>query len=323
MAIVTWTGATSGSLTTTGNWLDGALPVANDHVVVPSWATNGMTSNLNWPEVALSSFHVQAGFTKNIGVSASGSSFANSFLEVSLAGTNADLPQRFTYEGTGNLARIHIKASTANTSYQVLNTGSGANGHPALQLMSDNLAAMGDILILRGEVSLGPEGSLLDVDNIIVGSPPTSTGLSSSSARVWIGSGVNAVDDSDLETLTVSSGTVSVDCNVDTINLHGGNVLQTSGNVVTALNLYTGGVYEMANPQTTGSVHTVAKLNLYGGTLTNERNPTAKTITASDLYSGTILDPAAKLTWGDSTVYKGKATDVNFDFGPNRTIRIT
>lgn len=323
MAIVTWTGATSGSLTTTGNWLDGALPVANDHVVVPSWATNGMTSNLNWPEVALSSFHVQAGFTKNIGVSASGSSFANSFLEVSLAGTNADLPQRFTYEGTGNLARIHIKASTANTSYQVLNTGTGTNGQPALQLMSDNLAAMGDILILRGEVSLGPEGSLLDVDNIIVGSPPVTTGAGASGARVWIGSGVNAVDDSNLNTLTVSAGTVNVDCNVDTIDVHGGTVLQTSGSVGTALNLYTNGVYEMANPQTTGSVHTVNKLNLYGGTLTNERNPTAKTITNADLYSGTISDPAAKLTWAGNPVYKGRATDVNFDFGPNRTIAIS
>ena len=323
MAIVTWTGATSGSLTTTGNWLDGALPVANDHVVVPSWATNGMTSNLNWPEVALSSFHVQAGFTKNIGVSASGSSFANSFLEVSLAGTNADLPQRFTYEGTGNLARIHIKASTANTSYQVLNTGTGTNGQPALQLMSDNLAAMGDILILRGEVSLGPEGSLLDVDNIIVGSPPVTTGAGASGARVWIGSGVNAVDDSNLNTLTVSAGTVNVDCNVDTIDVHGGTVLQTSGSVGTALNLYTNGVYEMANPQTTGSVYTVAQLTLYGGPLTNERNPTAKTITNADLYSGTISDPAAKLTWAGNPVYKGRATDVNFDFGPNRTIAIS
>ena len=323
MAIATWTGSNDGNVTDVGNWLEGSLPAANDHVIIPSWATNSMLSNLSGITNALSSFHVQAGFTKNIGVSASGMSFANSFLEVSLAGTNADLPQRFTYEGTGNLARIHIKASTANTSYQVLNTGTGTNGQPALQLMSDNLTAMGDILILRGEVSLGPEGSLLDVDNIIVGSPPVTTGAGASGARVWIGSGVNAVDNSDLNTLTVSSGTVNVDCNVDTIDVHGGTVLQTSGSVGTALNLYTNGVYEMANPQTTGSVYTVAKLNLYGGTLTNERNPTAKTITAADLYSGTISDPAGKLVWAGDPVYKGSATDVNFDFGPNRTIAIS
>ena len=93
-----WRGTASGDASTASNWTEG-VPVANQDVIVPPWATFGITASLDAiSSVALKSFWVQDGFDKNIGTS-------TGFFRVDVSGSGAT---QFLYEGSGTLAKFQI-----------------------------------------------------------------------------------------------------------------------------------------------------------------------------------------------------------------------
>ena len=98
MATNIWQGDVDGDANNASNWSEG-IPVANQDVSVPPWATYGITSNLTaMTSIALKSFWVQDGFTKNIGTT-------TGFFRIDISGSGAT---RFLYEGSGTLAKFHI-----------------------------------------------------------------------------------------------------------------------------------------------------------------------------------------------------------------------
>ena len=311
MATNIWQGDVDEDASNASNWSEG-IPVANQDIIIPPWATYGITSNLTAiTSIALKSFWVQEGFSKNIGTS-------TGFFRVDISGSGAT---RFLYEGSSTLAKFHFIKTLASVAIDIRKTGVGNAGQPAFQMMTNdvNSAAgtyMGTVSVYSGEVSLGPENTLCEVAGLVVGS-------NSDEASPVVDVGVLCRDDTSdgsLLNLWMNSGTVNLGTLATNVHLHGG-VINHTGTQISILNLW-GGVIKLNNPTGTGGGNTISNLNLRGGTLDNSENPSPKTITNANLYSGSIQDPVAKLVYSNPVVYKGVQPDVEFDWGPDRTITI-
>ena len=312
MATNLWQGDADGDCANAANWSEG-IPVANQDVIIPPWATFGLTSSLDAiTSIALNSFWVQEGFTKNIGTT-------TGFFRLDITGSS---PTRFLYEGSSTLAKFHFRKTGQYVSLEVRKTGVGTTGQTAFQMMTDNVTSggstyVGKLSVYSGEVSLGPEHQICELLGLTVGER-----AAESDAVVHIGTNCRDIDPSNspLLTVDVNGGMVYADNSLITVSQYGG-VIEHRGDAITTLNLW-GGTSRLNNPTGTSGGKVIAKLNLRGGTLDNSENPTQKTITNADLYSGSIDDPLGKLTWTNAVVYKGSQPEVEFDWGPERTVTI-
>ena len=309
MATNIWQGDVDEDASNASNWSEG-IPVANQDIIVPPWATYGITANLDViASIGVSSFWVQEGFSKNIGTT-------TGFFRLDITGSTAS---RFLFEGSSALAKFQIMKTDLAVSFEVRKTGVGNSGQPALQFMSNDVTpsstVIGKMSIYSGEVSLGPEDNICELGGLTVGERSGQTG-----AVVYIGKNCRDLGDGALLTLDMNSGTVFCDSSLVTTNQYGG-VIEHRGNAITTLNMW-GGISRLNNPTGTSGGRVITKLNLRGGTFDNTENPTIKTVTNADLYSGSIQDPLGKLVWTNAVVFKNKMTDVDFDFGPERTVTI-
>ena len=310
MATNLWMGGTSADASVAANWSEG-LPANGDDVIVPPYAGNGITDGMDAIGArTLKSFWVQDGFTKNIG-STSG------FFQVDLSNSGAT---QFLFEGSSTLAKFHFIKTLANVSIDIRKTGVGNLGQPAFQMITNDVSTtstnMGIVSVYSGEVFFGPEQKLCELGGLVVGS-------NSEESSPVVDMGVNCRDDTgdnSLQDLWVNSGVVNCNSLIIAMHQYGGTVNHTGGSIGT-LNLH-GGDIKLNNATGTAGGNVITKLNLRGGTFDNTENPTAKTITNADLYSGSIQDPLGKCVWTNAVVFKNKMTDVDFDFGPERTVTI-
>lgn len=334
MATAYWTGAVDGDVSNVGNWKGGSLaggePGDDDDVIIPPWASNGMTSNLahfatseaESTPANLNSFWVQEGFAKQIGDNTPGTAIADQHLHVYLDGAAAT---RFRFEGESTLAKIHFVKTTQYVSIEVIKTGKGNQGQPALQLMTSDVAAnqMGPITIYKGEVGLGLDLQRLETHLITIGERG-----SKNDAKVWIGKNVRAQDDTALTKVVMNGGVVINDAPIVTLDQFAGEFEHRNGSITTQ-NLW-GGIFNLNNPPiaTSQATDRITTLNLRGGSFRNIENPSEVEIGTANLYSGKFHDPAGKVSWDPITAtihninFIGKWTDLYLDFGPTRTIRI-
>ena len=311
MATNLWLGGTSGDASVTANWSEG-LPANGDDVIVPPYATNGITAGMDAIGArTLKSFWVQEGFTKNIGNTSGG------FFQVDLSNSGAT---QFLFEGSSTLAKFHIIKTLAATPINIRKTGVGNTGQPAFQMITNDVTSsatnVGKVSVYSGEVMLGPEKKVCEIESLTVGS-------NSEASSPIVTAGVNCrstTGDGPILNLTVNSGRVAAQGLSITIDQHGGEISYEGLLLVTA-NLY-GGTLKFNNPSDASGGYAITKLNLRGGTVSNVENPTVKTFTNADLYSGSIQDPLGKFVWTNAVVFKNKMTDVDFDFGPERTVTI-
>lgn len=311
MATVIWEGDVSGDASNALNWA-GGIPTNDDDVIIPSYATYGITAGMDAiGSVTLKSFWVQEGFDKEIGTD-------SGFFEIDVSGSSGN---RFLYEGSSTRAKFFIKKMQTNGVIEVRRTGVGNIGQAALQIMTPDITRggsidIGHVSVFSGEVSLGPEDRMCEISGLTVGSSD-----GEGNATVYLGRSCRGTEAADFPvSITVNSGTVICDNSLVTVDQTGG-VVEHRGDGITTLNLW-GGVSKLNNPHGASGGRVITKLNLRGGTLDNSDNPTQKTITNADLYSGTIDDPMGKLTWSNPVVFKNAMTDVDFDFGPEKTVTI-
>ena len=307
-----WLGGTSGDASVAANWSEG-IPGSGDDVSVPPHATNGIIAGMDAiAGSTLRSFWVQDGFTKNIGNTAGG------FFQVDLSSSDAT---HFRFEGNSTLARFHFIKTLQTLPIEVRKTGVGNPGQPAFQMITNDINTaggvyMGTVSVYSGEVAFGPDKKLCEVAGLVIGSD-----AESGDAVVDIGE--NCRDDTSdglLLNLWVNSGTVNCSTMAVNIDQHGGEINHTGKNITT-LSLY-GGVTKLQTPSGASGGTVLATLNLRGGTLDNSDNPSVKTITNANLHAGAIQDPLGKLVWTNPGVFKNKMGDVEFDFGPERTVTI-
>lgn len=306
-----WVGGESANAGEAGNWSEG-LPEADQDIIVPSYATYGITSGMTAISgIALKSFWVQDGFSGNIGNNSGG------FLQIDISGSGAS---QFLYEGNSTTAKFHFVKTLDTVPIEIRKTGVGNTGQPAFQMITNDVSSpstnMGIVSIYSGEVYLGPEMKSCELGGVVVGS---NGGQSSPVVMMGVGCRSEAAD-AILPFVTVNHGYVDLQTGVDDLNHYGGET-NLSGGSVADLNLY-GGTVKLNNPTGAAGGNVIVKLNLRGGVFDNTENPTQKTITNADLHSGTIRDPAGELTWTNPVVYKNKMTDVTADFGPERTVTI-
>ena len=311
MATNVWTGTVDGNAETALNWTEG-LPASGQDIILPPYATRGITSGMDALGArTLKSFWVQEGFTHDIGNTSGG------FFQVDISHSGAT---QFLYEGSSTLAKFQIIKTLAATPINIRKTGIGNAGQPAFQLITNDVSAastnVGKVSVYSGEVLLGPEQKICEIESLTVGS-------NSSESSPTVTAGVNCrstTGDGPLIRLTVNSGHVTAQCLSANVDQHGGEI-SYEGLLLATLNLY-GGTIKFNNPTDASGGYAISKLNLRGGTVSNVENPTVKTFTNADLYSGSIQDPLGKLVWTNAVVFKNKMTDVDFDFGPERTVTI-
>ena len=118
MATNIWQGDVDEDASNAANWSEG-IPVANQDIIVPPWATYGITANLDViASIGVSSFWVQEGFSKNIGTT-------TGFFRLDITGSTAS---RFLFEGSAALAKFEIMKTDLAVSFEVRKTGVGNIG---------------------------------------------------------------------------------------------------------------------------------------------------------------------------------------------------
>ena len=301
------------------NWSGDAKPGNNDDVIIPAWATNGMTLNLaGLTGVTLNSFWVQDGFAKMIGNDTAGTPIAWQYLELDISGS---APTRFRWEGTSALAKIHFIKTGQNVSIEVIKTGRGNAGKPALQLMSNNVDGLstfiGSTMIYKGQVALGWDHQVFECDDITIGEYGSKT-----DAKVLIGKNATKMGGTGID-IHMNGGMVTNDAACVTVDMMDGELEHRNGDITT-LNLF-GGIFDPNNPRiaASGSANVIATMNLRGGWFRNVRSPTEVEITTANLYKGRFDDPMGAVKWdsGHNVIWKGMWADVETDFGPDKTIQ--
>ena len=165
MATNIWTGTTNADASTATNWSEG-LPANGDDVILPSYASNGITSGMDAiGSRTLKSFWVQEGFAHNIGTT-------SGFFQVNISNSGAT---QFLHEGSSTLAKFHIIDTLAGTPISIRKTGVGNTGQPAFQMITNDVTSgagteIGKVAVYSGEVSLGPENKICEIESLTVGS---------------------------------------------------------------------------------------------------------------------------------------------------------
>ena len=141
MATNTWEGDVSGDAALPANWSEGSVPVTNDDVIVPSWATYGITASMDaLASARLNSFWVQEGFEKEIGSD-------TGYFQLDLDGDNGN---RFLFEGSSTRAKFHFLKTTENGVIEIRKTGVGNVGQPALQIMTNDITCIKTVIRITG-----------------------------------------------------------------------------------------------------------------------------------------------------------------------------
>jgi len=288
MAIRRWLGTVSDSWNVADNWSGGAVPVADDTVIIPGNAARNIYTGLDQSSVTISAFTIEEGCAINIGTTGNplqlGCAAASSIWTLAGSGTyvikvDGNANAYATIRGTGTyrlpglgadgFSEIHITNASA-TVY----VGWGTSGHDVDYIY--NLAG--------ATVYVGKDCS----NHAGIDGP-----------KIVVGAGVTVLE-CDAEELTVRGGTVTmnptqgINGNIGTAYVYAGRLNYNGNETITDLFIYTNGIVDLsASP---GLDAAITAIDIYGkGTFfdPNNANPVGSTI---DL-NGTSLKTAS-VHWG-------------------------
>ena len=259
---------------TAENWSGGAVPVDNDHVIIPAGKPS-ILYGLGQSTVELDSFKVLEGYSNTIGGTDS------AYLRFTLGSNNP-----FEYQSTGK-GWIDLGAS-ADSQPIIFDTASPTTGLYGLSLKG---TAMTYVNVVGGNVGIGTEG-----DDTTTEASNIST--YSSTANVTIGASVTDVDGNPIDSLTMHGGTVtSLGADIAAVTINSGTLnLKETVNVAGAFTMHKGTV----NHEGAG---TIAALTMNGGTYDTTKTPIAKTLTTVKINAGTLKIDHDKVTltnWSDA-----------------------
>mgnify|MGYP006405729097 CR=1 FL=1 len=276
MAQKTWKGgdgAGTEDYSVVANWVEAAIPTTNDTVTIPANADYGITAGLDQSAVAITSFEVEKGFSKNFGTD-------TAFLQITCTGT---APNFFKYEGSGTLARIDLGASAIAP--EIRNTGSPNLGEHALELKGTAMTALN---LFKGHVGLGVEPDDITTECDAINVAYINEGSKSTDAVLYIGKGVKDTGATDIQNIRMNGGQVFNFANVETLDVVDGEYHQVDGAWVFTANFFgQSSVFPESDDTYTGGGSATAT-TLYSNAVVKLVDPRAKTFTKKVvLYSGT------------------------------------
>lgn len=232
MAMRTFVG-TDGNYANTANWVEGAVPVAGDDVVISSGA---ISSNLNQSSVALNSFTVSASNTSTIGSQ-------GARLQISTSS--------FTFSGGG---KSYFDLGASAITPRIVRTGGSSAGQAAVDLIG---SAMTGLRVDSGSVDIamkhGETATVATVQNIN-GAVRIGSGVTLTTYQQTAGSGeINCA----ATTVTANGGTLNIFGSgaITTLNNNGANIVASSTGTITTLNNNAGST-DFSQSQTARTVTT-------------------------------------------------------------------
>lgn len=299
MANPVWIGTTSGSYTTTTNWIGGAIPTTGDNVYLTAGALNSLTTNLDQSAVTIGTFTQDMGFTATVGDLTAGVR-TNLKLHCPIVSLGISAP-------TGNPAgsgKIYLDFGANATVCTVANTGRQAAD-----------AGQTPTHLLGTSLTLNVNGGLVGV-GLNVGEVSTLTALNVDGGIVILGAGVTP------SSVTAYSGSI---LSASTITCPAITLYSTANYVFTGAATHTAITAYAGSTVTYNGTGTITAINL-GGTLDLSGGTGAVTITNMNRYpGGKILDPNKRLTFTNAWVDIAGAglKDNRSDFGPGRSYKVT
>lgn len=222
MAVRTWDGndaTTPYDWSVAGNWVEGAVPVSTDDVVIPAGSAK-ITAGLNQSAVTLASL-VFEDYQQNIGSS-------TGYLQIGLSGGATE----FRVDILGGQQFIDVGASTVSP---VINqTAGAASGERGFNLIGSAIATL---VINGGSVGIAADAA----------KSATVTTVKVLDGDVWLG------ENATVTTLYLTGGNVRQQCATTTTELNGGTVRTVGTGTIGTLNVYSGSV----QPESTGTITTV------------------------------------------------------------------
>jgi len=257
MTVRYWTGASSGAYSTSGNWSPGAVPQANDDVVIQGAVS--ITSGLDQSAVAIDTFTVLESYTGAIGT-------VNEYLEI-------DVDDSFLYYSTGGPSYIDIAGNAISP--QIFNTKAFAGGDYGLYLKGGTGGtAVTSLTVHKGAVHVNEHGGGTNTSSFTT----INVGFvnnQSSDSKVLIAPGTTVTN------LNISGGEVELQVAAGTINMLAGVLTTTGSGAITTLNLRGGAAYPKSNG-------VITSLNASDGTIDFTRDSAAKVVTNFNADGATI-----------------------------------
>jgi len=251
MANIVWSGAASGDINATGNWVGGAVPTLSDVAVFNQGSVDADT-NVTAPTNAVwLGLVVTPGYTGNIG--GSGNALTVSFSGAGYRVEHYGAGQLWLKDSSGTTTGVYIATASANTIVDL-----GGN-------------TMTDVTILRGMVTLA--GDMGAITKLAIGQVN-----SVNDATVVLTAGMSAVTKA-----IIAAGTVTVNSTITTLNMAGGRLtipVSSAGTLTTAEQ--TGGTIVHNGTSTVGTLLTT------GGTF--DLGTAAKTVTTADHVGNLIAN---------------------------------
>ena len=259
MAKRTWSGNTSGAWGTASNWVEAAVPIAADDVLIPAGAA--LITGSDQSATALGYVLVEEGYATAIGAAPTAGAAAV-FLKLNCT--------RFEFGGSG-VSYIDLGASAIRP--RVFGTAAAATGKHGLYLKGSALATLS---VDKGNVGL----AALHGETATV----TTARTAGSSATLKLGAGVTVT------TVQVLDGTIEQRCASTTSTAMAGELRTKEVGAITTLNGFGGLVY----PESTGTITT---LNIEGANVDFTRSGAARTVTTTNWKRGELAaGPAVTFT---------------------------
>lgn len=296
MAQKTWNGGDStnpNSWTDPDNWLEGVIPGSGDTVTIAAEGAS-ILENVSQPALALNAFRVEEGFKGDIGT-------PGAPLKFKLA------VDEFVYAGTGVAYIDVVPDGISDLSPLILRCGQGRTGVHGLSLAGDKYKK----ITFSGPgflgVGMNPGDTQSRLDTLDVSGPGT-VELGASIAKITSGS-------TDV-TLSHPSASITVDCNVATLEAVAGTHRQRKGNWNTA------NVHEATAYASGSGSYTATNVDTEGAVF-NDENNTARTFTDITIENGgTWQDPAATGTYTNPIQFPTGMDRCTLDFGRNRRLDV-
>lgn len=221
MAVRTWDGndaTTPYDWSVAGNWVEGAVPVSTDDVVIPAGSAK-ITAGLNQSAVTLASL-VFEDYQQNIGSS-------TGYLQIGLSGGSTE----FRVDILGGQQFIDVGSSAVSP---IINqTGGAASGERAFNLIGSAIATL---VINGGSVGIAADAA----------KSATVTTVKVLDGDVWLG------ENATVTTLYLTGGNVRQQCATTTTELNGGSVRTVGTGTIGTLNVYGGTI----QTESTGTITT-------------------------------------------------------------------
>lgn len=301
MADYVWTGASSTAFGTAGNWSPAGPPITGDNAIFDHRAQNDCSTDLAQSAITLATARITSGFTKKIGLYATGS-----LTRLSISITSLVIGEAL---GDGSIGAgsslIAINLGTAQNTTRVLNGATSGEDTGFAPILLKGTHASNALHVFSGWVGVGTV-TLAETSTF------AAINVTGPEANVELGSGLT------LTTINQVDGQVAFRNNLTTLNQEGGTAISEGAATITTADI--GGTFF------SNSTGTITTLNVQDNGLADfSQSPTGRTVTNCTVYGTGRIDaengvPKSIVFTNPIAVARG-AKSSQVEFGPDLSIQ--